>query len=193
VNVVNVVNHRVVYGSRDAGTRPDGGEGRARRMDGIPNTPDSAPGSAGSASQPATVCPACGAAIATPARFCGACGAALTVSKPDEPGQAPAAPPAASQAAPQAAPQAASQAAPQAAPAGAEPQATQAPAISEGKTCAWCGAVSAPDARNCTSCGAAFPTPEGDEALERAARARIEEMQEEINKTRKTTWWPFRR
>ncbi len=52
--------------------------------------------------------------------------------------------------------------------------------------------MNAPDAKTCVSCDAAFPTPEGDEALERAARARIDDMQADINKARGASWWPFR-
>jgi hypothetical protein len=62
-----------------------------------------------------------------------------------------------------------------------------------GKLCNWCRAANPEDASVCIACGAAFPTPEGDEALDRAARARIDDMQEDIRKTRAATWWPFRR
>ena len=49
------------------------------------------------------------------------------------------------------------------------------------------------DAATCSSCGATFPTPEGDEALERAARERIADMQADISKPRGgASWWPFR-
>lgn len=66
------------------------------------------------------------------------------------------------------------------------------PFSGEGKVCNWCRVVNAPDAVACASCGATFPTPEGDEALERAARERIADMQADINKARGAPWWPFR-
>lgn len=138
-------------------------------MDGIPNTPN---GASNDAPQPVIVCPACGAHVAAQARFCGACGAEMVA-----PGVAPAEPATSSPAQPGPAQPA------------AQPVAS---VVGEGKTCRWCGAVSAPDARNCSACGATFPTPEGDEALERAARARIEDMQADIQKSHGAPWWRFR-
>jgi hypothetical protein len=41
------------------------------------------------------------------------------------------------------------------------------------------------------ACAAVFPTPEGNEALERAAQARIQSMESELNE-RRGGWWPFR-
>lgn len=62
----------------------------------------------------------------------------------------------------------------------------------DGKTCDWCDAVSPPDAVRCVSCGAVFATPEGDEALERAARARIRAMEQDLRDVQRgNSWWPF--
>ncbi len=135
-------------------------------MDGIPNALNGAPDGE---SRPTAICPACGKEMSPQARFCGACGAEM---RPPEPA-APDAP------------------APDA-PGPAQAAAPLAPEAGEGKTCAWCGTVNTPDATVCAACDATFPTPEGDEAMERAARARIEDMQAEINKPRGSSWWPFR-
>jgi hypothetical protein len=62
---------------------------------------------------------------------------------------------------------------------------------SAGRTCPWCDAVNPPDAVRCVACAAVFPTPEGNEALERAAQARIRSMESELNE-RRGGWWPFR-
>jgi hypothetical protein len=51
--------------------------------------------------------------------------------------------------------------------------------------------VNPPDAVRCVACAAVFPTPEGNEALERAAQARIQSMESELNE-RRGGWWPFR-
>lgn len=74
------------------------------------------------------------------------------------------------------------------------PAAEPAPPIApgKGKVCNWCGAVSASDAAACVSCGAAFPTQEGDEAIERAAKERIDDMQADIRRAKPGGWWPFR-
>lgn len=170
-------------------------------MDGIPNTPG---GASDEASQPVAICPTCGETVPL-ARFCGACGASLAAepgptsgvavavatepAQPAEADQVASAPAAAAPYLPPVPPpppmwQAGSD---QAAPAG-----PAAPVAGDGKTCPWCGAVNPPGATTCSSCKATFPTPEGDEALERAARERIEEMQKEINKPRGSSWWPFR-
>jgi ribosomal protein L40E len=61
----------------------------------------------------------------------------------------------------------------------------------DGRVCPWCDAINAPDAVTCVSCGAVFPTPAGDEALERAAQARIQSMESELRQ-RRSGWWPFR-
>ncbi len=167
-------------GSRQrAEARPAVEKGDSRRMDGIPNTPNGAPADA---LQPSAVCPACGATVATQATFCGACGEVLPT--PDVGREA-------------------AQVAP-AAPVPVQPATTTSraqagelalSAAGKGKICSWCGAVNAPDAKTCSSCDATFPTPEGDEALDRAARERIEDMQAEISKNSKSrgsSWWPFR-
>lgn len=41
------------------------------------------------------------------------------------------------------------------------------------KRCSWCGAANAETADACQGCGAAFPRPEQDEALQRASEERI--------------------
>ncbi|HEX9037493.1 MAG TPA: zinc ribbon domain-containing protein [Ktedonobacterales bacterium] len=141
-------------------------------MDSTPSSPQETPG--------ATVCAACGAPVAAAARFCGACGADILAQR----------------AAPTATVTPGAMVAPVEAPAPPAPAAQPAPrttfASGEGKVCAWCGAVSASDAQACVSCGAAFPTKEGDEALERAAKARIDDMQADIQRTQSKSWWPFR-
>ena len=64
--------------------------------------------------------------------------------------------------------------------------------ITDGKYCSWCGAQSPQEAARCVSCGATFPTPEGNEALERAAQARIQSMESELRQPKRGGWWPFR-
>ena len=129
-------------------------------------------------------CPTCGASMSQDARFCGACGSdSLPASDHAAPtaGVAPPPPP------PLPAP-----AAPAEAPV-APPPAFSAPApsaIAGGRICPWCDAPNPPDGVRCVVCGAVFPTPEGDEALERAARARIQSMEADI-KPIKAGWWPF--
>ena len=119
---------------------------------------------------PARQCPACGATMPQDARFCGACGSESqpTAAAPDAAEQAPATPP--------------------------PPVAQAAPVasvIGDARICPWCDARNPLDAASCVACGAVFPTPEGDEALERAARARIQSMEADIRPV-KAGWWPFR-
>jgi hypothetical protein len=128
---------------------------------------DGIPNTPNDEQRPVIVCPTCGTALAGQARFCGACGAELPVAQ-------------------------AVQAPTFAEPPPAVAQAVQAPPQPPGKLCNWCRVVNTPDALMCSACGAKFPTPEGDEALERAARERIEDMRSDINKTRGSAWWPFR-
>ncbi len=129
------------------------------------------------ATSPERRCPACGAALLPVARFCGACGVETLPDKPDEVNQP------------------AAQETPQQAESGArsasQEEATEATEIAEGRLCLWCGARSPLEAARCVSCGATFPTPEGDEALERAARARIQAMENDLKQPR-SGWWPFR-
>lgn len=114
------------------------------------------------APQPTVICPACGAQVPSTARFCGDCGAEVIPSEVAV--NAPLAP----------------------APFGSvEP-------TEDGKLCNWCRAMSPKDALRCVNCDAMFPTPEGDEAVERAARERIEDLNEDIRKIRASNWWPFR-
>jgi hypothetical protein len=169
-------------------------------MDGI--TPGGAPPDA---SQPTVVCPSCGTTVAK-ARFCGACGADLpaaahaptmepltggSIGVPTEPTELPAELTDAAEG-DLATEREAIVATP--APSGPLEAPDAAPVAGDGKACPWCGAISPPGASTCASCNATFPTPEGDEALERAARERIEAMQKEINnsKARGSAWWPFR-
>lgn len=123
-------------------------------------------------------CPTCGAEMPANARFCGSCGSDTLPATPAEPAKAPAAERVAATPA-----------------ASASPAASQANAevsAADGQHCTWCGAYSPPDARRCVSCDAAFPTPEGDEALERAAQARIKAMEGDLQQQRQRGWWPFR-
>lgn len=125
-------------------------------------------------------CPTCGAAMPAGARFCGACGSdtLLAETMPEAPAETPAA-----------------QRVPVAPPPSAEPAAqasAQAADATNGKHCTWCGAYSPQDAKRCVSCDATFPTPEGDEALERAAQARIKAMEGDLQQQRQRGWWPFR-
>jgi ribosomal protein L40E len=146
-------------------------------------------------------CPACGAAMPQEARFCGACG---TESLPSA--DAPAEHPALADSATSAAAPTASAAPTPAAPAPAMPDAPSPVAAADPvspphaavpahgddeRICPWCDAVNPLDALRCVACDAVFPTPAGDEALERAARARIQSMESEINQ-RRAGWWPFR-
>lgn len=105
------------------------------------------------------------------ARFCGSCG---SDTLPAEPATEPAAERMAATPA-----------------ASASPAGTQVSAA-DGKHCTWCGAYSPQDAKRCVSCDAVFPTPEGDEALERAAQARIKAMEGDLQQQRQRGWWPFR-
>lgn len=120
-------------------------------------------------------CPACGASMPLDARFCGACGSeSLPVSAaPASPVEVTAPPPVS----------AAEPLPPAAAPTPS--------AIAGGRICPWCDAPNPLDGARCVACGAVFPTPEGDEALERAARARIQSMEADIRPI-KAGWWPFR-
>ncbi|HET9111177.1 MAG TPA: zinc ribbon domain-containing protein [Ktedonobacterales bacterium] len=146
-------------------------------------------------------CAACGSMMPAESRFCGACGTESLPSAADETAVsvaqqtpvmsdapvapvAPVAPSAA--AAPAAAPTAPASEAP-----ASEPSAARAGGEADGRVCSWCGAVNGREAVTCASCGAVFPTPAGDEALERAARARIQSIESEL-KQRKSGWWPFR-
>lgn len=131
-------------------------------------------------------CPACGAVMPVGARFCGACGMESLPATTDDTA-APMAPAASM-------PASAIPEAPAAAHAEAqapEPVAARAGGDPGGRVCSWCDAVNAPDAATCSTCGAVFPTPAGDEALERAARARIQSMESDL-KQRRSGWWPFR-
>jgi ribosomal protein L40E len=74
----------------------------------------------------------------------------------------------------------------------AAPQVNAQVSATDGKHCTWCGAYSPQDAKRCVSCDATFPTPEGDEALERAAQARIKAMEGDLQQQRQRGWWPFR-
>jgi hypothetical protein len=148
-------------------------------------------------------CPACGAAMPQEARFCGACGmespppadapaeqpatadsATAAVAEPTSAAPAPAAP------ATPAAPAAPSSPSPAAVTSGAV-QANGAADGVDGRICPWCGAVNPPDGVRCVACDAVFPTPAGDEALERAAQARIQSMESDLSQ-RRAGWWPFR-
>ena len=128
-------------------------------------------------------CPTCGADMPQDVRFCGSCG---TESLPTAASEAPAV----VEHAPAAAPSAPSVPPPPVAAAPAAP-APAAPLTGDSRTCTWCGASNPLLAARCVACGAVFPTPEGDEALERAARARIQSMEADI-KPVKAGWWPFR-
>lgn len=165
-------------------------------MDNAPNSPNDAYAAPDGAVTPEmVVCPTCGESVLATARFCSACGAELiapVVAQPaapaaSMPAPAPTPAPAMADALASGAASAADASATGAAP---EPAAF---APGEGKACTWCGAANARDAATCVSCGASFPTPEGTEAMERAAKARIDDMQEEIQKARmRSGWWPFR-
>lgn len=123
-------------------------------------------------------CPACGASMPAEARFCGSCGMDTL------PKEAPA-----TVVAPAPAEPVAQAAQVMAAPASGTEQADE---IVDGKPCNWCGAQNPQEATRCASCGATFPTPAGDEALERAARARIQSMESELKQPKRGGWWPFR-
>jgi ribosomal protein L40E len=141
-------------------------------------------------------CPTCGADMPQDARFCGACG---TESLPTETSGALAASetasevPASAEQTPAAAPSAPSAPSMPLLPTAATSAATApaAPITGDRRICTWCGASNPRDAASCVACGAVFPTPEGDEALERAARARIQSREADI-KPVKAGWWPFR-
>lgn len=151
-------------------------------------------------------CPACGATLLAEARFCGACGMETLPAQPAErvervelaETRAPAteapsvsatlSPPYTTAAAPVAPTAAAAETTP--APTNSAGRGATIAGIAGGRDCTWCGASNPPEASRCASCGAVFPTPEGDEALERAAQARIQAMESEIKQRR--GWWPFR-
>ncbi len=136
-------------------------------------------------------CPACGAAMPQEARFCGACG---MESPPPAGALAEQPATAASVTAAAAAPAPAPAAPVSPGPAAATSGAVQANGVGdgvEGRICPWCDAVNPLDGVRCVACDAVFPTPAGDEALERAARARIQSMESELNQ-RRAGWWPFR-
>lgn len=128
-------------------------------------------------------CPTCGASMSQDARFCGACGSdSLPASA------APAAAPTETLVPPPPSPPAVLAETPV-----PPPPAFAAPApsaIAGGRICPWCDAPNPPDGARCVACGAVFPTPEGNEALERAARARIQSMEADIKPIR-AGWWPF--
>jgi hypothetical protein len=115
-------------------------------------------------------CPTCGASMPRDARFCGACG---------------------SESRPTAAPAAAEQAPVAAAAQPVAPVAPVAPIVGDARVCPWCNARNPLDAARCVACGAVFPTPEGDAALERAAQARIQSMEADLRPVQRG-WWPFR-
>jgi hypothetical protein len=125
-------------------------------------------------------CPACGATMPQQARFCGACGMESQSAESRAESLNTAAPVAA-------------------APSVAPHTPTDPPVVAsgaayvgaDGRDCPWCGASNPPNAGQCVTCGAVFPTPEGDAALERAAQARIQAMEGELQ-PRCSGWWPFR-
>lgn len=125
-------------------------------------------------------------------RFCGACGmdaTPLTATPPSAPAAA-----SETSAASNASEASDATLEPPTATPPAAPAPTRAPArapTAEERACAWCGAINPREAARCSSCDAAFPTPEGDEALERAAQARIKAMETEL-KQQRSGWWPFR-
>lgn len=127
-------------------------------------------------------CPSCGAAMPAEARFCGACGAE-TAPAPASDADAPAASEPVTAAPVTAAPVAS-------APAPKAPASVVAQS-GDGRLCLWCGARSPLEAATCVACGAVFPTPEGDAALERAAQERIRAMESDLKPPR-AGWWPFR-
>ena len=143
-------------------------------------------------------CPACGAVVMTSARFCGACGVDLLAPSAAQPApvartaepptpEPPPAPATATPEAPLAPPPAMPVASPIASPVAAAGEGV------DGKACDWCNAVSPRDAARCVQCGAVFATPEGDEALERAAQSRIQSMEQGLRDARRGGgWWPFR-
>jgi hypothetical protein len=63
-------------------------------------------------------------------------------------------------------------------------------ANADGYTCPWCAAPNERSATTCAACGAVFPKPEADAALEKAARDRIEAMESDIQ-SRRGGWWRF--
>ncbi len=134
-------------------------------------------------------CPACGAVVMASARFCGACGVDLLAPSAVQPA------PVAGTAEPPTPDQSPAIAPPPAMPV-ASPTASPVAAAGErvdGKACDWCNAVSPRDAVRCVQCGAVFATPEGDEALERAAQSRIQSMEQGLRDGRRGGgWWPFR-
>ena len=131
---------------------------------------------------PERQCPTCGASMPAEARFCGSCGMdTLPAVAPTAPAAEPATIAATAATATQAIPAEADDAE-QAEPA----------AYLDGKVCRWCGARNPREAALCMVCSATFPTPEGDEALERAARARIQAMEGEFQQPKRAGWWPFR-
>lgn len=133
---------------------------------------------------PERQCPTCGASMPAEARFCGSCG---MDTLPVEASAASAAKPAMRAAAATAA------ATTQATPAQADDTEQAGPAAyPDGKVCSWCGTRNPKEATRCMACDATFPTPEGDEALERAARARIQAMEGEFKQPKRAGWWPFR-
>lgn len=140
-------------------------------------------------------CPSCGAAMPPGARFCGSCGmesaptpsaAPMEAASDAEAAQAinPAPSPPATPAAPVA------PVAPSVEAASVPAQAATAEGGAE-RICPWCDAVNPRDAARCVACNAVFPTVEGDEALERAAMARMQSMESDIRQ-RRGGWWPFR-
>lgn len=130
-------------------------------------------------------CPTCGADVAAEARFCGVCGADMLAE------QAPAS--ASSEETPGEASPDAVDVTDSPADSASHAETSHAGATqADGKLCDWCGAYSPQGAARCVSCGAVFPTPEGDMALEHAAMQRIKAMEGDLQRQRKGGWWPFR-
>jgi len=121
---------------------------------------------------PPAVCPACSAPVTAGAHFCSLCGTPLqsVVAHAQPPQQPPLAAPPPSRDPMQHQPYASEPAPmpPPAAMTGASAGAL--PATGEGmRQCAWCGALSAARLDRCAACGAVFPRPEMDAAVEQAA------------------------
>lgn len=129
-------------------------------------------------------CPACGASMSAGTRFCGSCGMDSLPAEAITPAETPA-----SAAAVPVASVAATAAVAPTATAAMQAESDEFP---DGKPCKWCGTRNPQEATRCMACNATFPTPEGDEALERAAKARIQALESDLKQPKRGGWWPFR-
>ena len=129
----------------------------------------------------ARLCPLCGGAAVPEASFCPFCGTPLAsppsgsqllaADRPSQTGGASSVPPAGSPLATWSA-------------SGVHP-APPVPAPTAQWRCQWCGAKNPRGTDRCVACGAAYPSPEQDAAIARAAEERIRSVTESLEAMRR--------